>query len=91
MLIHVELAASAAEKRRIADFLAAGRAGRTPEMVADLHALMERHGSLDHAREVASALAGAAEHEHARLFGGRAPTRDTEFLAGLIPWVFERT
>jgi hypothetical protein len=43
------------------------------------------------ARTVAGALAGAAEHEFGRAYGHLPPSQDKDFIAGLIPWVFERT
>ena len=90
MLIHLEQHASAAERAQVSALLALPRCARTRAMVEDVAALMERHGSLDHARAVAGALAGAAAHEHALAFGRLPETADRALLAGLIPWVFER-
>lgn len=90
MLIHVEQHADADERARLRAMLALPRAGRTRAMVEDVAEMMERHGSIAHARAVAGALAGAAAHEHGLAFGRMPDTADRAFLAGLIPWVFER-
>lgn len=66
------------------------RAARTPAMIADLHGLMQQLGAIDHGRAVASAMAGAAAHEFDAAFGHLPGGDDRDFLAGLVPWVFER-
>ncbi len=48
------------------------------------------YGSLDHARKIGYALAGAALHEFSTIFGGLPDSRDKDFLHGLALWVFER-
>jgi geranylgeranyl diphosphate synthase type II len=91
MLIHVHRRAGAAQRRRLDAFLAASRAARSPEMVAEVHDLMVSLGAIDHARTVASAMAGAAQSEFDRAIAGQPKRAERDFLAGLIPWVFERT
>jgi len=90
MLIHARRTCSPSEQRKIDAFLALRRQDRTEADVRWLAALMDRLGSIDYARTVASALAGAATHEFALAYGDLPPSRDKSFIAGLIPWVFER-
>jgi geranylgeranyl diphosphate synthase type II len=90
MLIHVRGACSAADRREIDAFLDLRRQDRTPDQVLWLAELMERHGSIDHGRAVAGAMAGAAAHEFDRVYGDLPASAERSFLAGLIPWVFER-
>jgi geranylgeranyl diphosphate synthase type II len=90
MLIHVRRTCSDAERREIDAFLGLGRRARTPDQVSWLAGLMERLGSIAYARTVAGALAGAAAHEFALVYGDLPASADRSFIAGLIPWVFER-
>ncbi len=90
MLIHVLDAANAAERSRIQAFLALSRSERDPADVLWLAALMHRKGSVEHARRVAAAMAGAAQQEFAVAYGDLPPSEDRDFLEGLVRWVFER-
>jgi len=90
MLIHVRRTCAAADRLRLDAFLSLSREERTAEDVLWLADLMRTHGSIEHARHVASSLAGAAAHEFERVYGHLPPSRDRAFVAGLIPWVFER-
>ncbi len=91
LLIHLLGSATGADRRALDRFLALDRADRTPAMAREIASLMEAHGSVAYARSVALALAGAAAHEFDAVFGHLAPSPDKDFIAGLIPWVFERT
>ena len=91
MLIHVRNVCSDAERARLHGFLAQARAQRSPDDVLWLAGLMQRLGSIDHGREVAAAMAGAAAHEFALAYGGLVPSADRSFIAGLVPWIFKRT
>jgi geranylgeranyl diphosphate synthase type II len=90
VLLHVRQSCTSQERRRIDEFLALGRAERTDEEVCWLAELMQRHGSIDYARGVATALAGAAMHEFDLAYGHLPPSRDKAFIAGLVPWLFVR-
>lgn len=91
MLIHAFQAGQDTDRAAILDFLTRPRADRAMAAVEGIAAIMNRLGSIEHARQMAGALAGAASHECDRAFGQLSDTRDKAFLAGLIPWVFERT
>ncbi len=91
MLIHARAACDAGERARLDAFLALRREERADSEVAWLASLMRRLGSIAYARAFADAMAGAATHEFARAYGRLPPSRDKDFLAGLVPWVLERT
>lgn len=90
MLIHAHRNCSSAERARMATFLALPRETRTADEVLWLAELMERLGSIRHAREVAAGMAGAAAHEFGLAYGGLPASPDRSFLAGLVSWIFER-
>lgn len=91
MLIHAFRKGTPAERRRLSEVFAAPRSERRPDDVRWIRSLMETYGSLDYARQIGQGLAGAALHEFAIVFGGLPPSRDKDFLQGLVTWVFERT
>lgn len=91
MLIHARETCTEEERAVLDEFLTLQRRDRTQDKVRWLAELMDRQGSIDYARTVAMGLAGAAEHEFDRAYGHLPASPDKEFLAGLIPWVFERT
>ena len=91
MLIHVRRSCEAKERARLDAFLALQREQRSDDDVDWLAGMMQRYGSLAHARAVAGAMAGAASHEFALTYGHLPPSADRSFVAGLIPWIFERS
>ena len=90
MLIHAMRKATAAERARLQRFLARPRARRTPAEVAWVRALFDKTGAMEHARQVARGLAGAALHEFEGAFHGRPEGRDLQFVRALITWVLRR-
>ena len=90
MLIHVRAACSAAEQARLDHFLGLEREARSADDVLWLAQLMQERGSIDHARAVAAAMAGAAEHEFAAVYGALPPSEERAFLGSLVRWVFDR-
>lgn len=90
MLIHVLGAASPAERQRIDALLASPRSVRSPSEIEWLAELMAEHGSIDHARKVAGAMAGAAAYEFSQAYAGLPPSEDLAFLQGLTEWVVKR-
>ena len=91
MLIHVRNVCSDSERVRLDAFLKQDRGQREPEEVLWLVGMMHELGSIAHARAVAAALAGAAAHEFQLTYGALTPSDDLRFIAGLIPWIFERS
>lgn len=90
MLIHVRAACDDAERARLDAFLGRKREDRSAQDVLWLARLMHERGSIDHGRHVAAAMAGAAEHEFAAIYGALPPSEERSFLGSLVRWVFDR-
>ncbi|HEY0476729.1 MAG TPA: polyprenyl synthetase family protein [Kofleriaceae bacterium] len=91
MIIQLLQLATAGERERLVAHLGTPLAERREAEVRWIHDRMDHYGCIDHARRVAHAMAGAALDEYARLFAPVPPSRDRDFLEGLITWVVERT
>jgi geranylgeranyl diphosphate synthase type II len=91
MLIRLIQRATADERARIRALLATPRAERTGEEVAWVREAMFHYQSIDYARQVAHALAGAAQHEFERVLAHLPDTRERRFIAALPTWVIERS
>ncbi len=63
---------------------------RRAEDVNWVRGRMEARGSIEYARQVAHALAGAAQEECARLYAGLPDSSDRRFIEALPLWVLER-
>jgi geranylgeranyl diphosphate synthase type II len=90
MLIRLLEQANDAEREQIRALLATSRDARSAASVQWLRKLMDVYGCIEHARQLAHGLAGAALHEFERLFGELPDGRDKRFLGGLPKWVLER-
>lgn len=90
MLIHLFEHASEPELEHLGRLLALPRPDRGPAEVKWIRDLMDKYGSIDHARDVAHGIAGAALHEFSLLFDGLPVSRDRDFIEELATWVFER-
>jgi geranylgeranyl diphosphate synthase type II len=91
MLIHLLREAAPMDRLRLERFLAMPREARGEDEVAWVRRGMDAHGSLDYARRVAHALAGAARHEAAPLYDGVPDSRDRRFIEALPEWVLSRS
>jgi geranylgeranyl diphosphate synthase type II len=91
MLLHCLRQSNNRERRRIARLLTLPRHERQLKEIEWVRGLMESYGSVSYARSVAHALAGAALHEYAGIYGELPNSRDKEFIGHLTTWVFERT
>ena len=91
MLNHVLRLASPREQQRLARIYDPASAAPKASQVAWVRGLMDRYGSVEHARGIAHGLAGAALHEYAGIHDALPDTRDKQFIRGLVTWVFERT
>lgn len=91
MLIHLLREATSGERARLAAFLAQPRRQRQPADVAWIRERMDARGCLEHAQQVAHALAGAALHEFSLAYAGLPASRDKQFIEAVITWVLERT
>jgi geranylgeranyl diphosphate synthase type II len=90
MMIHLLQTAAPDELARLAEALANGGTARSAQDVSWIRERMDFHGSVEYARQVAHALAGAAVHEFDVAFGGLASSKDQQFIAGLPEWVLRR-
>jgi geranylgeranyl diphosphate synthase type II len=91
MLIHLQREATPSDRERVRAFLGRPREQRRQSEVAWLRGRLDSYGCLDHARRIAHALAGAAQHEFESLYAGLPDSRDKGFLAALPEWVLSRS
>lgn len=91
MLNHVYRCSGPPDRARLAELLDPSRALRTQEQVAWIRGLMDDYGSIEYARGIAQALAGAALHEYGRIYEGLPKSRDKQFIQGLASWIFHRS
>lgn len=90
MLIHLLQHSSAQERERLCALLRGKRDERTVKQVCWMRQLMVERGSIQHARQIANGLAGAALYEYERLFAHLEDSPDKRFLEEIVPWVIER-
>jgi len=90
MIIRLLQLATAAERARLVAHLGAPLRDRGSDEVRWIRDRMEHYGCIAYACQVARAMAAAALHDYTRLFAPVPPSRDREFLEGLITWVVER-
>jgi geranylgeranyl diphosphate synthase type II len=91
MIIHALRHGTRGDRTELAEFLGLPRAARSGAAVAQIRSLLDRTGAIDHARTVASGLAGAALYEFDRYFAGVRESRDRDFMRSLLTWVLERS
>ena len=90
MLIHLLQHSSAQERERLCTLLRGRRDERTVKQVCWMRQLMVERGSIQHARQIANGLAGAALYEYEQLFAYLEDSPDKRFLEEIVPWVIER-
>ena len=90
MIIHLLTRCDEHARQRLGRFLALERAQKTPSEARWVRALMERHGSIEYAQQIAHGLAGAATVEFRRVFSGLPESRDLAFVRELPSWVLSR-
>jgi geranylgeranyl diphosphate synthase type II len=90
MLIHCLQAASPEERVELRRILGRERGQRTLSDGRWVRERMDYYGCIEHARELAHGLAGAAMHEFAVAYGGLPESRDKRFMESLATWVLER-
>jgi len=91
MLIQLLRAATPGERLRLAEFLERPRPQRERSDVEWIRQRMDAYGCLEHAQQVAHALAGAALHEYSVVYANLPDSRDKRFIEALATWVLERT
>ncbi len=90
MLIRLLSECTLHERDRLSAFLARPRSARKASDVRWVRSRMDAYGCLDYAAGVAHGLAGAALHEYAAVYRSLPPSRDKQFIEGLITWVLDR-
>ena len=90
LLIHAYRHGTVAERTRLTRLFGRPREKRNEQDIAWVLSQMAKHGSVDHVRRFAHALAGAALHEFTAVYGGLPSSRDKTFIHGLATWIFER-
>ena len=90
MLIHLCAEATPAERDRLQQILEGPRVSRSGEDVAWVRERMDHYRSIEFARALAHAFAGAARHEFERAFGALGDSREKRFLEAMTRWVIER-
>ena len=92
MLIHlIERRGRARTAALVDGYLGRDRAERTPTMVAEVRALMDRYGSIDFAVEYAEGIAGSASVAFDEAFAGAGSGEGRDFVQALIPYMLERS
>jgi geranylgeranyl diphosphate synthase, type II len=91
MLMHLLAEAPVDEWSWLVDYLARSDAERTPAAVQRVVALMQRHGSLDFAREYAAGITAGAYAAFDEAFAGVPPSVHVDFLRAVIPYMLTRT
>ena len=90
ILAHLFAAASAAERRRLAEIFARTREQRTQRDIDWIYDRLAAHGSLDEARTAARQLVDAACAEFEIAFAGSPASADRSFVRALVRYMIER-
>ena len=91
MLLRVLREGTPEERAEVAAMMCQPREERTEQQVRRVRGLMERYDCIEHARQIARGLAGAALHEYSLIYSGLPESRDKRFIEELATWVVERT
>jgi geranylgeranyl diphosphate synthase type II len=79
------------ERRQVVRFLGNPREKKTSADLARMTALLRKYACIDYARRFAQNLLGAAWCALERYARVLPPSRDLDFLFGIIPWVIEQS
>jgi geranylgeranyl diphosphate synthase type II len=90
MLIRALQESTAAERDRLRVALRVPRSERASADVDWMRALIEKYHGIEHARQFAQELVGAALHEFTLFSAGLPDSRDKAFLEQMPLWVIER-
>ena len=89
MLIRLFEEATEKERKELITMFSWTRQEREQAIPA-IRSLMDKYACIEYAQAVAQGMAGAAQHEFEKIYGGLSRTRDIEFLEGMIRWVITR-
>ncbi len=90
MLIRALQDSTPDERERLRAALRASRSERSTEDVNWMRALIDKYHGVEHARQFAQELVGAALHEFSLFSAGLPDSRDKAFLEQMPLWVIER-
>jgi geranylgeranyl diphosphate synthase type II len=90
-LIHLIRNARAGDRRTVDRYLTLDRAQRSPEMVAEIRALLDDYSSIDFASAYARGIAGAALEAFEEAFACAMPGPDRDFVEALVPYMVDRS
>ncbi len=90
MVIHALRHVPAAQAQRLRSFMQAARSARRPRDVRWVRGLLQDTGAIEHARQVAAALAGAGLREFDRVFATVPESAERHFLRAMATWVLQR-
>jgi geranylgeranyl diphosphate synthase type II len=90
MLIHLLSVTEGADREFLVGFLDGGRETRSVDDVERVRAMMGERGSIDYAREFATALAEHAASAFDHAFGRLPDTPDRRFLSEVVDFVVNR-
>jgi geranylgeranyl diphosphate synthase type II len=91
MLIHLLQQVTPEERAQLTRTLGLPRRSRTAADVRWIRERMDCYGCIEHARQTAHALAGAALNEYRLVYAGVPDGRDRRFIEQLPTWVIERS
>ena len=91
MIIFALNRSRARDRKELVAFLQSPRAERSAARVERIRTILVRTGALEHARNVARGLAGAALYEFDKYFADIGNSRDARFIRSLVTWVLERS
>ena len=89
-LLHALATAPAAERAMLTEFAGRPRERRLVRQVAEVQRVLRESGGLDHTRQVANALAAAAQERAAAAFAGAHEGPDLDFVRSLVAFVVQR-
>ncbi|MCB0975855.1 MAG: polyprenyl synthetase family protein [Acidimicrobiales bacterium] len=90
MLIHLSEVATGSDRALLDDYLRADRSGRTDSLVAEVMAMMERHGSITFAQAYGDTIADEAHKAFEIAFASAPPSPARDFIEALIPYMLDR-
>lgn len=90
MLIRLFELATQPERERLHEMLSRPRTERSTDDVRWVRDAMDQYDCIEYGRQVAHALAGAAQHECSVVFDSLPHSRDKQFIEALPTWVIER-
>lgn len=89
-LIHLMANAQRGDRATVDRYLELDRADRTPELVGEVRALLDSHGSIDYARAYAEGIAETAADAFEAAFATAEPGPDVDFIRAVIPYMIGR-